>query len=150
MNNTQPGFRPYAPSDEAACCAILEANTPEFFAPNEYADFCAFLKDQPVNYQVCELEDQIVGAFGLAPSGNTASLNWIMLSPEAQGKGVGRAMMEWAIDYCRRERLTRMAIAASHRSAPFFARFGAIEIRRTEHGWGPDMHRIDMELPVEP
>ncbi len=37
-------------------------------------------------------------------------------------------------------------MAASHRSAPFFARFGARETATTPHGWGPDMHRVDMEL----
>ncbi len=37
-------------------------------------------------------------------------------------------------------------IAASHKSAPFFARFGAQETATTPNGWGRDMHRVDMEL----
>jgi hypothetical protein len=32
--------------------------------------------------------------------------------------------------------------------SPFFARFGAVEARRTSDGWGPGMHRVDMVLAV--
>jgi hypothetical protein len=39
-------------------------------------------------------------------------------------------------------------VAASQHSAPFFARFGARELARTDDGWGPGMHRVDMELPL--
>jgi hypothetical protein len=44
--------------------------------------------------------------------------------------------------------MVSIRIAASHRSAPFFARFGAETVRETPDGWGPGMHRIDMELTV--
>ena len=40
-------------------------------------------------------------------------------------------------------------IAASHLSAPFFARFGANEVSFTREGWGPAMHRVDMELALK-
>ena len=39
-----------------------------------------------------------------------------------------------------------VSIAASHKSAPFFARFGARIVETTPDGWGPGMHRVDMEL----
>ena len=37
-------------------------------------------------------------------------------------------------------------IAASHKSAPFFAKFGATVTAHTVDGWGNGMDRIDMEL----
>ncbi|WP_242112849.1 hypothetical protein [Luteimonas aquatica] len=37
-------------------------------------------------------------------------------------------------------------ISASHKSAPFFARFGALETARVPDGWGPGMHRVEMRL----
>jgi hypothetical protein len=46
----------------------------------------------------------------------------------------------------RASRLSRIDIAASHKSAAFFARYGAVELRRTQDGWGPGMDRVDMEL----
>jgi hypothetical protein len=39
-------------------------------------------------------------------------------------------------------------ISASHKSAPFFERFGAEPTSVTEDGWGPGMHRVQMELQL--
>ncbi|MCS5593886.1 MAG: hypothetical protein NZ730_05005 [Porticoccaceae bacterium] len=41
-----------------------------------------------------------------------------------------------------------VTIATSHKSALFFAKCGAVEINFTDNGWGPGMHRVDMELPL--
>jgi hypothetical protein len=41
-------------------------------------------------------------------------------------------------------------IAASQKSAAFFARFGAVTLKVVDNGWGTGMHRIDMELPLTP
>jgi hypothetical protein len=43
----------------------------------------------------------------------------------------------------------RVKIAASHLSAPFFAKFGAVPLRTTDDGWGPGMHRVDMIWHVD-
>ena len=46
-------------------------------------------------------------------------------------------------------RVPRLHIAASHRSAPFFARFGSQTVKTTPNGWGPGMDRVDMVLRLE-
>ncbi len=146
-----PAFRAYAPTDFERCMEIFDENCPEFFAPNERSEFADFLEASPRGYEVCELDGRVVGAFGVvadrsAEAGALGSellhLRWIMIHPEAQGRGVGSAVMD------RVERIADarpVRIAASHRSAPFFARFGAEELTTTEDGWGPGMHRVDME-----
>jgi hypothetical protein len=40
----------------------------------------------------------------------------------------------------------RVRISASQVSAPFFARCGARELSRVRDGWGPGMHRVEMEI----
>ncbi len=37
-------------------------------------------------------------------------------------------------------------ISASPKSAPFFAKFGAVEVSTIQDGWGPAMHRVEMQL----
>ena len=49
-------FAPYADGDREACLALFDANCPTFFAPNERADYAAFLDQCPPDYQVCRLE----------------------------------------------------------------------------------------------
>ena len=39
-----------------------------------------------------------------------------------------------------------LQIAASHKSAPFFAGFGDREVATTPNGFGPGRHRVDMVL----
>lgn len=131
----------------AACLAVFDANCPEFFAPNERADYEAFLDDEPTGYEVCLVEGAVVGAFGLFDAGpGRGRLNWILLDPRRKGLGIGTAAMERVQGQARERGIAVIEIAASHKSAGFFARFGAVEVRTTSDGWGPGMHRVDMEL----
>jgi N-acetylglutamate synthase-like GNAT family acetyltransferase len=142
-------FRPYREADRQACTSIFDANCPEFFAPNERRDFEDFLESVPGDYEVCEVDGKILGAYGLIVDGkNTKTLNWILLDPQTQGIGVGSTIMERVIQLSRTSQTRVVKIAASHKSAPFFARFGASATALTKNGWGPGMDRVDMELPL--
>ena len=142
-------FRPYQGTDRDGCLGLFDANCPGFFAPNERPAYRAFLASEPSYYEICLMADRLVGAFGLAPGvAGMGSLQWVLIAPHAQGRGVGTAIMVHVLDQARTTRLWVMAIAASHKSAPFFIRFGAKRIRETPDGWGPGMHRVDMQLAV--
>lgn len=141
------GLRAYTAADEAACLALFELNTPDFFAPSEREDYAAFLRTAPGEYRVCVEGAQVVGAFGVfRRTADEGGLHWILIDPRRQGEGLGSWMMSDVMRQCRELRVQRLHIAASHKSAPFFARFGARALRETADGWGPGMHRIDMEL----
>ena len=125
---------------------IFASNCPQFFHPAERTDYEAFLSD-PGAYFVCRVDERIVGAFGLereAPE--RARLRWILLERERQGSGLGKHIMRAACSIARDDGVVLIDIAASHKSAPFFERFGAREIARRENGWGSGMHRVDLEL----
>ena len=140
-------LRSYSPKDREACLAIFDANCPEFFAPNERFDYAEFLDSNPADYEVCLSEDKIIGAFGLAGKNpKFKSICWILISPDSQGFGIGSIFMSRAINQSHKAKLEHIKIAASHLSAPFFAKYGAIGDIEIKDGWGPDMHRIDMEL----
>ena len=88
------------------------------------------------------LTNEVVGAFGMHDAEGYC-LRWILIDPAAQGRGVGSAMMTRVLEIGDGRAIS---IAASHKSAPFFARFGARVVEETPDGWGPGMHRVDMEL----
>jgi len=89
----------------------------------------------------------VVAEFGLVVDDiEDASLNWIMINPGSQGVGIGSAMMKHVLSLGSASQSSLIKIAASHRSAPFFAKFGAVVNLRTEDGWGPGMDCVDMEL----
>ncbi len=140
-------FKSLSLTHRHSCLALFDANCPEFFAPNERSDYETFLNAVPAGYEVCLVGDEIVGAFGLIGSDpGCANLNWILLDPKSQGRGIGSAIMKRVVESARAAGIAVIRIAASHKSAPFFARFGAVAVRSTPDGWGPGMHRIDMEL----
>jgi GNAT superfamily N-acetyltransferase len=143
-------FVPYAPARRDACLGLFDANCPSFFAPNERDDYAAFLDGVGSAYTLCLEGDHVVAAFGVLEGQEPARarLNWIIVDPAAKGGGIGRAIMgETARRAQAAGRLT-VDIAASHHSAPFFSRFGARQVTHTPDGWGPDMHRVDMEWPL--
>jgi GNAT superfamily N-acetyltransferase len=143
-------FAPYDEGARARCLTLFDANCPEFFAPNERADYAAFLDRHGPDYTTCLVDGAIAGAFGViaADLADRAHLNWILVDPAAQGAGLGRAIMAETRRRAEAAGRAWVDIAASHRSAPFFSRFGARELSRTPDGWGPGMHRVDMEWPL--
>ena len=140
-------FRPYSVSDKGACLAIFDANCPANFAPNERDDYKTFLDTNPAAYEVCIVNDVVAGAFGLIGDDvQRKSLNWILIDPSLQGFGIGSAIMDRVVTIGRDSGLSLLDIAASHKSAPFFARFGAVSETVVEDGWGPGMTRVNMVL----
>ncbi|TPH13579.1 GNAT family N-acetyltransferase [Litorilituus lipolyticus] len=140
-------FKAYLPSYKDDCLALFDDNCPEFFAPNERNDYAAFLDSNPVGYEVCLVGDTVIGAFGLIGDVEEYKhINWILISSKSQGLGIGSRFIDRAIQAAKKDELQHIKIAASHLSAPFFAKYGARVIREIPHGWGANMHRIDMEL----
>ncbi|MGR5445056.1 GNAT family N-acetyltransferase [Vibrio jasicida] len=136
-------FRSFLPSEKEDCLCIFDENCPEYFATNEREDYADFLDSDPQGYEVCFLNGELVGAYGLSGKIQAFhSLNWILISPKAQGMKIGHEFMSRA----KRLNIPQIKIAASHLSAPFFAKYVAVELSHIPDGWGKDMHRIDMEL----
>ncbi|MCH9651326.1 MAG: GNAT family N-acetyltransferase [Deltaproteobacteria bacterium] len=140
-------FRPYTKSDLEECLALFDANCPEFFAPSERLDYEAFLALEPPGYKVVVAGDEMLGAFGFEAAANSSRgrLGWILVHPSAQRTGLGSQMLTEIRQEAEARSISVLDIAASHRSCTFFAHFGAVELQRTENGWGPGMHRVEME-----
>lgn len=146
---TDVSFRAYTPQDRDDCLCLFDDNCPEFFAVNEREDYAGFLDSFPSEYEVCTLNGVIIGAYGLLEENKDwSNLNWILISPNRQGKGIGSKFMHRIISQGKVVKLLGIKIAASHLSAPFFSKYGAIQINEIENGWGIGMHRIDMELKL--
>ena len=140
-------FRPYQATDQPACPALFDANCPAFFDPGERAGYVQFLERTPDGYEICLDGTRMVGACGLrthAP--DELVIRWILIAPDVQGRGIGSAIMARALDVCRTTGAGLLHMAASHKSAPFFARFGARATATVRHGWGPDLDRVDMQI----
>jgi GNAT superfamily N-acetyltransferase len=128
---------------------LFDANTPAFLAPNERTDYHTFLAEKPKHHWLCREAGAVVGAYCLTSiTPETVWLDWILLRPNSQHRGLGSQFMALAIETASAWGANTLSIATSHLSAPFFARFGAVEDAWTTDGWGPGMHRVDMRLAL--
>ena len=148
MKTEELQFRMYDSSRLDACIELFDENCPQFFAKNEREDYLEFLRSQPGTYEVGLSNGQIVAAYGMSINLqlNRGRLSWIMVSPLSKGRGVGAGIMCRVKEIAEGKGVVAIDIAASHLSAPFFNKFGAKKLKTINDGWGPNMHRIDMEL----
>lgn len=144
-------FQNYNGGHFSECLKLFDENCPEYFAENEKADYIAYLERGPMDYKVGFEGSHLVSAFGLTQGSDNsrARVSWILVSVNSKGKGIGAQMMAAVKNSALEKKCVAIDIAASHLSAPFFKKYGAIVLNEIPNGWGKDMHRIDMEIILE-
>jgi len=74
---------------------------------------------------VCEENGELVGCLVLAPQGNgEIKMRQVAVSPHARGRGVGRALTEFAEEFSRQRGFTRMTLHARSTAVPFYEKLG--------------------------
>ena len=148
-------FKPYIKDDLAACLELFDLNCPRFFAREERSDYSHFLQQLPdagtaqTVYLLGWREQRLIACFGMARvSSKTCALTWIMVHPAYQRQGCGEEMMAQLFTLAAAAGYRKVAVATSQHADQFFARFGAVTLRSQNDGWGPGMHRVDMEISL--
>lgn len=148
MMSSETEFTDYHDRYLDDCLRLFDQNCPAYFALNEREDYRQYLSSASLSYFVGIRQDKVIAAFGLVikTEANRARLSWILVSPEFQRSGIGRQMVERAKRSAFAKRAAIIDISASHLSAPFFEKFGAVRFSEVPNGWGPGMHRVEMQL----
>ena len=146
-------FKPYSQDNMAACLELFDLNCPSFFAREERSDYSYFLQQLPDSrsthnvYLLGWREQRLIACFGVARvSSETCALTWIMVHPEYQRQRCGEEMMAQLFTLAAAADYRKVVVSTSQHADQFFARFGAITLRSQNDGWGPGMHRVDMEI----
>ncbi|GGH51493.1 GNAT family N-acetyltransferase [Frigidibacter albus] len=151
MTEIQP--RPYRPEDLAACLAIFDGNTPPFFAPEERAEFCAFLETLPAPdrpYLVLTKAGEVIACGGLIiEAEGRASFTWGMVARARHGQRLGTRLTQARLDLARSlPGITGLALSTSQHTHGFYEGLGFITNSITQDGFGPGLDRWDMTLPL--
>ncbi|BDP42366.1 N-acetyltransferase [Deinococcus aetherius] len=146
-------IRPFTPADREACLALFDSNVPDFFLPQERAEFEAWL-GQPFDsgeygeYFVLEDGGRVVACGGVwldpGQAERPAGFSWGMVAREAHHRGYGSALLRFRLERLRELGAREVHLDTSQHTAPFYARFGFREVRRTPSGYGPGLDRVDM------
>ena len=142
--------RPYGPADRDACLRLFHSNVPRYFTPAEEAEYLAFLDALPGPYLVLEQDGAVVGAGGHAYDGpGTVALCWGMVAASLHGTGLGQLLLDARLAAVARDPAVRtVRISTSQHTEGFFARAGFVTVRVQPGGFGPGLHRHDMELAI--
>lgn len=148
--------RRYRTDDLLACLAIFNGNVPEFFAPEERAEFHDFLNEIKVHddlYLVLTQAGRVIACGGLTIDRHArqAILAWGMVDRAHHGQGIGtqltqaRMAQAWADP-----RIDRVVLATSQHTQGFYAGFGFAVTQITPNGFGAGLDRWDMSLNLLP
>ena len=144
-------IRPYADTDREALLHILRLNTPQYFAPEEEADFTEYLDKHLDEYFVVEESGQVIGAGGLNYFDNDTwvRISWDLIHPDFQGKGIGKALTKFRIaEAGKKPALRLIQVRTTQLVYPFYQKLG-FELEKVEKDFwaeGFDLYQMSLAL----
>lgn len=70
----------------------------------ELSEFISVLEEERDGFWIAEADEQFAGSIAIDGRGGNVDgvrLRWFIVSPEFQGKGIGRALLRTAVAFCR-------------------------------------------------
>lgn len=147
----QPIYRLYTPQDRDQCLAALDANTPDYFAPQERADYEKFLDDISGEYLVVEVAGRVVGCGGyvIVEDADYAHTSWGMVHPDYKGYGLGKGLLDARLQALRGvPRVKRVRVITSPATESFFRHYDFIVTRRERNGITSGIDLVEMWLDL--
>lgn len=144
-------LREFRPDDREGCLAVLDANTPDYFAPVERAAFEEFLDNPPGTYLVLVDDGRVVGCGGYftLPETRDARTSWGMVHPDYKGRGLDKRLFQARLDAVReRGDADRICVITAPKTESFFARYGFEVTRREKDGNAPGIDLVEMWLEL--
>ena len=145
-------IRAYEPADKEAVMELIRLNTPEYFAPEEEAEFCRYLDREREWYYVLLFRGTIVGCGGInfADDGTTGKISWDMLHPAYQGRSFGKRLLAYRIKKLESLGTVRkITVRTSQAAYRFYEKqgFELNEIRKDYWAEGFDLYRMEYKAP---
>lgn len=77
--------------------------------------------------QVAARGETVVGIVELSVNGDEAEIEKLFVEPAVSGAGVGRLLMQWAVDVAKDAGLRKIVIDSDPNAAVFYRRIGAVD-----------------------
>ena len=143
--------RPFQKADVPALLTLLKLNIPQYFDPSEAADYKAYLKNEVEDYFVLEAAGKIVGAGGVNyfRGDCEARLSWDIMHPDYQGRGFGRALVNYRVRHIRSQfDIQCICVRTSQLAYKFYEKVG-FELEKVEENyWAEGFHLYQMRMKL--
>lgn len=145
-------IRVYSNKDKSKIIDLLRKNTPKYFAASEEADFVHYLNYEVEDYFVYEECSKIIGAGGINyfPNKKVARISWDVIDPKYQGKGVGKKLTQYRINYLKEKtNIESIIVRTSQLAHPFYEKMG-FELEKIEKDfWAKNFDLYQMKMKNE-
>lgn len=144
-------IRPYHSNDKSQLMALIRLNIPDYFAPDEEADFEEYLEHHLDYYFVVEVDDIILGSggFNRTEDMKTAKISWDLFHPDCHGKGLGSALTRFRIQEIQKlEGIQLISVRTSQLVYPFYEKFGFETKEIVKDFWDIGFDLVRMERPL--
>jgi len=126
-------------------------NTFEAYVAGPLSEFVLTTDSEGQRIWIVEVAGKVVGCIAIVRSGEgVAQLRWFILTPETRGKGLGKHLMEEAVNYCRRagyRRIILWTFSELENAIALYRRWGFEKTEeKTHHTWGRDLTEEKYEL----
>jgi [ribosomal protein S18]-alanine N-acetyltransferase len=144
-------IRRYTATDKQSLLEILRLNTPQYFAPEEEADFVTYLDQLAEHYYVVEEAGKIVGSggFNFLDNETWVRISWDLIHPEYQGRGIGKALTTFRIAEIKQKPTVRLIqVRTTQLVYPFYQKLG-FELEKVEKDFwakGFDLYQLYIAL----
>ena len=149
LSETPLHIRTYVPGDREAVLEIFRLNTPTYFGYEEEAELHHYLDHELEAYFVWEEEGRLLGAGGCNIKDQLGIISWYFVHPDAQGKGVGSAILLHSLDYLRQQTgLQTIRVRTSQWAHHFFGKVGFKLMFTEKDYWAKGLDLYQMEMPA--
>ncbi len=138
-------IRDYTPSDKDSVLALIELNTPKYFAESEKNDLENYLQNEIDSYYVLEIDAKIIGSGGINfdDSLTIAILSWDIIDPAHHGQSFGSQLLDYRLEQLKKiETIQKIIVRTSQLTFKFYEKHGfkTVEIRTDYWSKGFDMY----------
>ncbi|UUC47065.1 GNAT family N-acetyltransferase [Flavobacterium cerinum] len=144
-------IRPYHSNDKSQLMTLIRLNIPDYFAPDEEADFEEYLEHHLDYYFVVEVDGIILGSGGFNRTEDlkTAKISWDLFHPDSQGKGLGSALTRFRIQEIQKlGGIQLISVRTSQLVYPFYEKFGFETKEIVKDFWDIGFDLVRMERPL--
>jgi len=148
-------IRKYQKQNEPVLIKLLRQNTPQYFAPEEEADFLRYLHTHVqqglAHHFVYEENGQVLGCAGYSWNREEKSgmVAWFVVDTQQQGRGIGSALLHYCIDALKQVKdLNKIVVRTSQLVYPFFEKAGFVLLFTEKDYWAPGFDLYQMELSL--
>lgn len=147
----EPRIRPYSPQDKETLLDLMKTLIPTYFAPAEWDDYHQYLTDHLEAYFVITQRGKLIGAGGINYfyEDQLARLSWDIVHPEAQGQGMGKALLRHRISIVQAApKINQLIVRTSQFAHTFYQQAGfRLQHTQTDY-WAPGFDLYVLSLSV--